>query len=290
MNSTQICLSLAFDAKFFRQACECIKTIQSNCPYAHDICALVINMEKRQTEWLRQNGVRWISDYSQLPKYRDDFPVHAYTQLCRPYLKELFPGYDVYMWIDADIRILYRDAFDAFLGSALAEPGSIAICQEADPLYSIVCHPQSAYGYHTMINQRIESVYGAKVSEELRYFNNFNTGIWAMHRESRIWNYFQKALIQGLAHPYDHMREQDAMNVAVTYSHQEPVILPSTMNWLCSLTKPPKYNPKTRRFVRPDPPQIPISVMHLICSENKMNYNGRTMKWYDFYKLINLTE
>jgi lipopolysaccharide biosynthesis glycosyltransferase len=289
MNSKRICISLAFDTKFFQQAVECIKTIQQNCTHAADICVLGINLKNMQIERLSHKGVLFRTDYHHLPKYRDDFPVHAYTQLCRPYLRELFPGYDIYMWIDADIRIFHPDAFDAFLGGALAEPSSIAICQEADPLYSIVNHPQSAYGYHTMIKNRIEAVYGKKVGENLCYFNNFNTGIWAMHTQSQIWNGFQKTMGQALMYSYDHMREQDAMNIAVFYSGQEPVILPSTMNWLCSLTKPPKYDPETQRFVRPGPPQVPISVMHLICSGSEMTYNGTKMKWYDFYKLINLT-
>lgn len=290
MNTNRICFVLAFDATFFQQAQVCIKNIQQHCTYKHDICALVINLERWQIQWLKQCGVRLTSDYSRLPKYHQDFPLHAYTQLCRPYLREMFSGYDIYMWIDADIRIIHQKAFDAYLGGTLAEPSSIVICQEADPLYSIVCHPQSAYSYHTMIKQRIVSVYGAKVSSELQYFNNFNTGIWAMHRDSMVWEFFQAALNQALSHPYNHMREQDAMNVAIVNSSVEPVILPSTMNWLCALAKPPKFNPQTRRFVRPGPPQVPISVMHLVCSESELNYKGRLMKWYDFYKQIGLTE
>jgi hypothetical protein len=80
------------------------------------------------------------------------------------------------------------------------------------------------------------------------------------------------------------------MNVAIVNSSVEPVILPSTMNWLCALATPPKLDPGTRRLIRPYPPQVPISVVHRVCSESELNYNGRLMKWYDFYKLIGLTE
>jgi hypothetical protein len=287
----KICIALSFDAKFFYQAKECIRTIKKYFSYQMDvdICVLGIHLEKDQQSWLLEQDVVLTDSYGGLPKYKGVFPAHAYSQLCRPYLQELFPGYDVYMWVDADIRFTRSDAFEYFLSNALSSSASIAICQEVDPLYGIVHDPNLAFGYHTMINNRISAIYSYEIQKQLYYYYHFNTGIWAMHRDSRVWSCFKSELDHAFSHGYVHMREQDAMNVAILKCGEKPVILSPTFNWLCAMALP-KLDPLIEGFVRPAFPHTPISVLHLIASESYLPNQGQEKKWYDLYRHLKLTE
>ena len=51
----------------------------------------------------------------------------------RPMIPEYFPGYDIYLWLDADISVQNGQFARDFLHSA--KEGSLAIVEEADPSY-----------------------------------------------------------------------------------------------------------------------------------------------------------
>jgi hypothetical protein len=112
MPSAPHCIALSFDPKFFYQVRESIRTIKRHCRYPIDICVLALNLAPLQLEWLKAQRVILRSDYDKLPGSAD-LPLYAYSQWCRPYLRELFPGFEVYMWVDADIRFVHEDAFDS---------------------------------------------------------------------------------------------------------------------------------------------------------------------------------
>ena len=82
----------------------------------------------------------------------------------------------------------------------------------------------------------------------------------------------------------DHMREQDAMNVAILKWGKTPVILPATMNWLCGLGNPPLFDETSRRFVQPQYPFNPISVFHLIASNSTTEVDGKQVTYYELYQ------
>ena len=283
------CIAMSFDAKFFYQAKACIQTIKAYCKQESDICVLGIHLEEHQRTWLLEQQVVLVQDYTLLPRYQGDFPAHAYSQICRPFLGDLFPGYEVYLWVDADIRFVQSDAFDFYLDNAREKTESITICQEVDPAYGIVNDPRLALGYHKMINERIKSIFGSEVLQTIQYYYNLNTGIWAMHRASRVWDWFRQALAFSFSHGYNHMREQDALNIAILKSGIKPVLLSPTMNWLCAMALP-KRDAANGLFLRPDHPHVPLSVLHLIASESLLKIGAETIRWYDLYRRLGLTD
>ena len=281
------CIALSFDCNMFHQAQACITTIRQYCRYAVDICVLALSLPAHQLAWLEKEGIRIKQDYSFLPHF-SEFPLYAYSQICRPFLKDLFPGYQVYMWVDADIRIVREDAFDAFLGQAMVFPDSICICQEVEPAYICVNSAPHAKAYHEMKNARIKNLYDAKLLDKMAYYYSFNTGIWGMHRSSPLWEIFKQELMSVFKHSFDHMREQDALNISLLRWGQEPVNLPATMNWLCALSIPLQDN-DTGAFVRPVYPHWPISVLHLIMSQSPVEVDGEKISFYQLYQRLGFT-
>ncbi|MEJ2041105.1 MAG: hypothetical protein P8X55_19580 [Desulfosarcinaceae bacterium] len=281
------CIALSFDRRMFYQAQACIDSIRRHCRYAADICVLALDLPTEQLDWLEDRGVKLNLDYTVLPRFRQ-FPLYAYSQICRPFLQDLFPGYHVYMWVDADIRFVRDDAFDAFLGQAVAHPETICICQEVEPAYICVHSAPHAKAYHEMKNVRIKNLYDAELLDKMASYYNFNTGIWGMHHASPVWEIFKKELMSVFSHNFDHMREQDALNVSLLRWGGEPVNLPATMNWLCALSLPQR-DPDSDAFARPIYPHWPISVLHLIMSQSPVEVDGGKISFYQLYQRLGFT-
>lgn len=188
------CIALAFDCNMFHQARACINTIRNTCRYDADICVLALDLPSEQSAWLADQGVIVKTDYSELPRFKT-FPLCAYAQICRPFLKNLFPGYLVYMWVDADIRFIRQDAFDAYLGQAAANPDSIVISQEIENSYICIHSAEHTRRYHEMKNERLQPLYDADLLNKMQYYYVYNTGIWGMHRDSEVWRPFKSELM-----------------------------------------------------------------------------------------------
>jgi hypothetical protein len=117
----------------------------------------------------------------------------------------------------------------------------------------------------------------------------YNTGIWAMHRDSEVWSLFKSELMKTFSFRFDHMREQDALNIAILKWGGMPVNLPATMNWLCALSIPER-DPESGAPIRPIYPHWPISVLHLIMSQSPVRVDGVQMPFYELYLRMNFTE
>ena len=109
-----------------------------------------------------------------------------------------------------------------------------------------------------------------------------------MHKNSKIWDLFKVMMLHTLKQNYfDHIFEQDAMNIAIL-SLKIPVIhTPSTMNWLCGASLP-LFDKANNQWVSPLEPHVPISVAHLVASSSKLDYHGENITYYELYKKIGL--
>ena len=88
-----------------------------------------------------------------------------------------------------------------------------------------------------------------------------------------------------LQFPFDNMREQDALNIAIIESGVRP--MPSTSNWLCSLAMPVKG--PDGRWLTPNYPQRVIEIAHLTNSDTDIRQGPQPRTYYDVYRQIGLT-
>src|SRR4051794_31354434 len=96
---------LAFDAGWFAQGLACIATLRRRAPASLHVAVLGMGLSARERRTLQEIGV----EHREMPKdvpASKDAPGHARAMTCRPLLRELFPGHDVYFWVDSDIRFL----------------------------------------------------------------------------------------------------------------------------------------------------------------------------------------
>src|SRR5579863_150981 len=81
---------------------------------------------------------RW--DLPVADTHRARFPSHRALTV-RPFLPDYFPGYDVYMWMDADTWVQERFAIERYIAAA------------AQGCFAAVSHRHSAYRYPLWIIQ-----------------------------------------------------------------------------------------------------------------------------------------
>jgi hypothetical protein len=279
-------LVMGFDSRMFRQAQLCLATVRRHCRHAIDIGVVAIDLAETEIDWLKGQGIKISQDCRSLPFYAEA-PPYAYAMTCRPYLPQIFPGYEYYVWIDADVRICGPEAFEFYIGAGRQFPKTIVVVHEVDPCYTFCRNPVQANGYHIRKHERIAGAFGEADADSVRYFNSYNAGIFGMHRDAAVWEPYRRRLETAMRGPFHHMLEQDAMLLAIMDSGMQVTAGASIMNWLCSI-HPPWFDPTQGRWVRPIFPHLPIACLHLTQSMEKLRSGDIT--WYEWYERMRMTE
>lgn len=189
-------------------------------------------------------------------------PAYADAQLCRPFLPEIIPDHDVYVWIDCDIWIQGHDAIPITAGAAGAFPGKIVIC------------PEYHYGYLGQRNPRYAvmaarhwyaALYGEDVAEELCFHPLFNSGFFALQRESALWNQWADELRRLYATDADaavlHFAEQIGLN-RLLHHEKSYVPLDPLFNYACGGSA--VFRNPLGKVVVGCPPFTPVKCVHLL--------------------------
>jgi hypothetical protein len=290
MITRRVCVVMAFDTVMFYQAREAIELLANMSVPGWNITLVVLDLGLTQVEkaWLAGMRAMLTTDIGGIPNFADA-PGYMRAMTCRPYMRDLLPGYDVYLWMDADIRLVAPNALQMYVQMADANRESVVMCQETDATYGFVRHPQVSRNYHEPKRNRMLSVYGEQIADLFDGFLCFNAGMFAMHRDALIWDYYRANLERAMKTPFDHMKEQDAMNVAIMQSGMKVCDLTPLYNWLCSASQP-VFSQELQRWVRPIAPREVVSVLHLAASGSSLMVNGKMTKVYELYRRLGLTK
>ena len=227
-----------------------------------------IGCEEGSLEWLREQGaiVHGFSreEYPLLPR-QDLLPGYADAQLCRPFLPEIIPGYDVYVWIDCDI---WMQAHDAVIEAVRAVSGfaeKIVICPEYH--YGYLGHRD--FRLAILAQQRwYKGLYADEaLAEDLSFRPMYNSGFFAMQGKSSLWRAWAEELSQVYAgdHSADptvlHYAEQLGLNRLI-HARQAQIPLDPIFNYACGGSAA-FINPLGKVVVG-YPPCAPVKGVHLL--------------------------
>ena len=241
------------DHNAFDLATELIASIRSACPSGIDIGCYDTGLQAEQSEFLRSQNVAVVKPTSGLAGAASVTQPFAMASLARPYLKENFPGYAVYVWMDADSWVQRGEALDGLIKGAHSHGASLI--KESDPTY------RSNFGRWRV--KHYLRAFGSWKGGQLSLQKQINDGVFAMHAAAPHWElwrrHFQQALDRtGEANPYDQL----AMN-AMHYLDSPPTcLLPATFNWICNLSNP-VWDDDRGCFCSPSRDHEPIQVVHL---------------------------
>ncbi|MGI9418364.1 MAG: hypothetical protein ACR2RA_11060 [Geminicoccaceae bacterium] len=172
----------------------------------------------------------------------------------RPMIPNYFPGYDAYLWLDADISV--RD--DRFVLDFLraAFDGTLAIVEEADPSYRA-----ELYALKWRLGNAFRC-FGPRDGLRICLGRQINSGAFALRADAPHWSAWRRHYRNAVTRAGRANLDQHALMATLHLEGLPATYLDSTHNWICARSQP-IWDDQRRVFCRPLPPFEPISVLHL---------------------------
>jgi hypothetical protein len=265
--SSSLTIVTAADARYFGFLQDWVLSLKDK-PEARDVDLSVLDLG------LTADQRAWLARYAcniAVPGWDIDFPnqhqvpPHWRANVSRPFLPRHFPGYLMYMWIDADAWVQSWDCVDLYVSAAADK--RLAIACEIDRAYKRHYKAPKLFGM-THIWKCYYQAFGLATARRLGRNPAVNVGVFALHRDAPHWDVWASVLEKVLRRRQFFFAEQTALNYVV-YGQKMPInLLPATCNWMPG-DAVPAFDPGMRRFVHPYPPHEPIGVMHLAGADQK---------------------
>lgn len=232
-----------------------------------DIGILDLGLTQEQRSLLQAMGCHVCVPEWTLPVPADLRVPHQVGLIARTALRELFPGYTVYLWFDADAWAQTDEFFDAFVEGATLH-GAAVVREDGPGYYRNWVYRRWWYGHMVVSYGLIE---GIRVAHKPA----INIGILALadtapHWEAWIRHYRAMIVERGIVN-----LDQHAFNAAVEIEHLPTALLPARYNWICTLS-PPVWDDHRKQLCEPDKAFAPLSVVHLAGPDKQRPYAIRS--------------
>ena len=244
----------AADRNYFQFAQDLIRSVLVHAGSTVALGFLDLGLAADQRTWLVSRGVYVRPPHSPLrPRSPDEAALGKMGYLARPFLRENFPGYGTYVWLDADTWLQDCSALDALITGACATGG--AMVRQDERAYRFWLWQVCWIHKHSVL------VYGALRGMWLASQPMINNGVFALAVNAPHWErwhcHYDSALGRtGLAVPHD----QFGLNAAAYFDRLATAFLPATANWICDLATP-MWNDNLGKLCVPYLPFDPISII-----------------------------
>ncbi|KPJ98775.1 MAG: hypothetical protein AMJ60_07260 [Desulfobacterales bacterium SG8_35] len=191
----------------------------------------------------------------------------------RPFLPKYFPGFEVYIWIDADAWVQQFRGVDYYYKAAnIAE---LAVAAHIDRSYRTKTETWK-WRY-----DRLKLSFGKQAAQICLSYPYVNAGVIAARGNSKIWRKWGIALQDGVKRG-GIICDQSALNYSIWINKVDTEILPSLCNWQCHLALP-KWDREKKMFCEPYFPYTPLGLIHLTWDTKTQEYDikiiqGGTMR------------
>jgi len=247
------------DSRYFPLMQEAIRSVRDKSEGAGiDLGVLDCGLSPPEADWCRDQRAHLVEPGWDVA-FGPGLSVHASfrAMTARPHLRRYFPGYDVYVWLDADVWVQDWAAVALFIEAACL--GDIAIVPELHRSYRNTRDRRD--DYETANGAAYAAAYGDKAARHLIRYPLNNAGVFAISAQSRAWEIWAAALADAAQRSVN-MIDQISLNAAIHHGRIREVRLPATCNWIAHLATPVWHSGK-HAFVEPDPPHERIGILHL---------------------------
>src|SRR5258706_6860802 len=143
------------------------------------IAILDIGLTAEQRDWIADHGgVTAEAGWDIPPKRPGSVPDWYRVLWDRPFLPRYFPGYDIYLWLDADIWVQGSAALEIFIRAAA--DGKLAIVPEIDRSYWTMHKPKKLWGQN---QKAFAYAFGLHAGYRLGRKADLNAGPLALPRD-----------------------------------------------------------------------------------------------------------
>ena len=186
------------------------------------------------------------------------------SQVSRAFLPKYFPGYEKYLWIDADAWVNKWEALDLYFKGSNAN--KLAISTSADRSYGRVLRADWLIGSIAKVKSQNykhakSSGFSETVARKIALMPHLNIGVFCLNADAPHWVVWQKNLKQALSSGKIFGSEQVAMNITIYVDDLEIEILPAYCNWTHIYRL--KFDTVNNTLVEPYLPNHEIGIIHL---------------------------
>ncbi len=239
-----------------------------------DLCILDAGLKADQVQALSERvaHVKAPEWPAKIPSSRIRGRDYLKACVARPFLKDLFPGYDYYVWLDGDTWIQDWSTIDLLIQGA--KKSGLAICPQTDRAYGKAMRlkwlgpfPFKARSFYY---SNAKKAFNGKTARALFPHPALNAGVFALSVQAPHWEKWQDLIIKALGKGKVFTAEQLTLGMIVYLDGMSAEFLPAWCNWL--LATPPVWDNEKQIFVEPFLPHTPIGVMHLSgCDEMRLD-------------------
>jgi hypothetical protein len=177
------------------------------------------------------------------------------TSTLRCSLPQYFPGYDIYVYADADVWVQDWSGFELYIRGAAS--GALTITPQLDRAYRPVSEELSRR------DKFYKEIFGERASAKLMHRPYVNGGIFALPAGAPHWGRWAELLENALEKGTSWFGSGQAILSHMVANESLPhQLLPANCNWQCHLALP-LWDYDRRRFVEPYLPHEPIRILHL---------------------------
>jgi len=273
-------VSLA-DSNYFELLCELIDSIKSFEESKNvAICVLDAGLNDNQKNILlkKVDTIKKANWDIQVPSYKVIGKEWLKSQVSRAFLPKYFPGYNKYLWIDADAWVNSWEAIDLYFTGS--DNDKLSISTNADRAYGRVVKADWLIGGFAKIKSQNykhakSSGFSEKIAREVALKPHLNIGVFCLEATASHWDVWKKNLKIALKSGKIFGSEQIAMNVTIYVDKLDVEILPAYCNY--TLIDGMKFDTKRNTFVEAYLPNHKIGIVHLAGKHNnniRMNKNN----------------
>ncbi len=198
-------------------------------------------------------------------------PDEGFQMACsgiKPRLPDIFPGYDIYIWLDGDTWV--QNGVGLAQIAMCAPKADVCIHPQLDPNYFLCQYPDN----YTLIVY--EKLFGAQERERLARFPMINGGVFGATATSPLWKKWQLALEEVRARQIQEksrfFSDQIPLHRLIYSGHLTICPLRAVNNWLV-LHGVPRLDKSTGRLTAPSFPYEEINIVHLVGNSKWLKYD-----------------
>ena len=247
-------------------------------------------------------------DWSRDFRGRDKIPEYNKVFLSKPFIPDMFTGYEGYVWVDADVWFQDVNAIQGYIEAGRTTGASFAF--ESHPSYQGTQKIRKLEMFGKVIIKgnknyfmsKSVKMFGARIASECGMQYALNSGVFYIASGSPVWRAWQEATLDAkIDRRWRSLQlcDQTCLQVSLLQNGLPYAIMPATYNWIPNFSSP-LIDKEEYELVDPVYPNRPLKVIHLV-GPKKRKYDlqctdGRrvetTLDWttYQKWKLENVSQ
>lgn len=177
----------------------------------------------------------------------------------RPHLARYFPGYDIYVWLDADCWVQDWNTIRLYVECASAL--GFVVTPECDRSYAPHYSSNSVLEYaYRCFRQCVDD----SQSQWLSHFPMINAGVFAARADAPHFPAWSRVLGDAMRgrSVHDFFLEQTSLNIVIRTLGLSTAMLPARHNWMCNRALP-FSSADGNLFLEAQAPFEPLGILHL---------------------------